>query len=258
MTPTAPTLSPTRLRTLFSAPLVALGAVLALAAQPQAVQARTVGSGNVATDTRSVGEFQAVAQQGSIDVTVRQGATPSVTVSADDNLLPLVETVVESGRNGATLVVRVKRGERISTRNKLAVEIVTPKLVALASAGNGDLRVENFQTPSLKLAISGSSDARLNGLTADELGISISGSGDVRGSGQAGKLTISIAGSGDVKLPDLRADEVQVTIAGSGDAEVHAAKTLKVRIAGSGDVVYSGDATPDTSVAGSGSVRRKR
>lgn len=257
MTLAALTTTSTRLRALLAAPLLALGAAIALAALPQAALARTVGSGTVATESRSVGEFQAIAQQGGIDITVRQGAATAVQVSADDNLLPLLETLVEDGRNGPTLVVRFKRGERITTRSKVAVEIVTPKLVALASAGSGDLRIEDFRTPSLKLSIAGSSDARLNGLQTDELAISISGSGDVRGSGQAGKLTIGIAGSGDVKLPELRADDVQIKIAGSGDAEVQATKTLKVSIAGSGDVVYSGDASMSTSVAGSGSVRKR-
>ena len=252
LTPTA-----TRLRAVLAAPLVVLGALLALATAPQAAQARSVGSGTSATETRSVCEFQAVAQQGSIDISVRQGPAASVKVTADDNLLPLLETVVEDGRHGPTLVVRFKRGERITTRSKVAVEIVTPKLVSLASAGSGDLTVDAFQTPSLRLAISGSSDARLNAVQTDELSISVSGSGDVRGSGQAGKLTISIAGSGDVKLPELRADEVKLTIAGSGDAEVHAAKTLAISIAGSGDVVYSGDAQVSTKVAGSGSVRKR-
>lgn len=250
--PTAPSL-----RALLAAPLLALGAALALVAVPQAAQARTVGSGNVVTEARSVGEFQAVAQQGSIDLTVRQGAATSVQVSADDNLLPLLETVVEDGRSGPTLVVRFKRGERISTRSKVRVEIVTAKLVSLASAGSGDVVVEAFSTPSLRLAISGSSDVKLNGLSTDELAISISGSGDVAGSGRAEKLTVGIAGSGDVRLGDLRADDVKVTIAGSGDAAVHAEKALKVSIAGSGDVVYSGNATPSTSVAGSGSVRKR-
>lgn len=257
MTHATPAPTPLSLRALLAAPLLALGAALALAALPQAAQARTVGSGTVATEARSVGEFQAVAQQGSIDLTVRQGAAASVQVSADDNLLPLVETVVEEGRSGPTLVVRFKRGERITTRNPVRVEIVMPKLVSLASAGSGDVIVEAFSTPSLRLAISGSSDAKLNSLTTDELAISISGSGDVAGSGQAGKLTVSIAGSGDVRLGELRADDVKVTIAGSGDATVHAEKALKVSIAGSGDVVYSGNATADTKVAGSGSVRKR-
>lgn len=233
---------------------------------PGTAQAADVqGSGTAATETRTVPEFQAVALSGSIDLVVRQGDTPSVQVRADDNLLPLLETVVETGGKGATLQVRWKRsgggwfggGQSISTRTPVVVTVVAPRLTALSTAGAGNIRLESFSTPLLNVSIAGSGDARLDGLSADELGVRISGSGNVTGRGTAAKTSVSIAGSGDVRLADLRSDEVSVSIAGSGDAAVNAQKTLSVRIAGSGDVVYTGNAELKTSVAGSGSVKKR-
>lgn len=241
------------------------GLAVAPALLPLPAQAATAqGSGNALTEMRTLESFEAVAVNGAMDLVVRQGAQQSVQVQADDNLLPLLETVVESGRNGATLQVRWKRnaggswwgGQNIQTRSKVVVTVVVPKLNAVALAGSGDLRVESFQTPSLQVALSGSGDARLDGVTTDELGVRVSGSGDVSGRGQATKVKISIAGSGDVRLSEMRADDVSVSIAGSGDAAVHAQKALSVSIAGSGDVRYSGDAQVKSSVAGSGSVRK--
>ena len=226
--------------------------------------ANVQGSGNSATEMRTLDAFEAVALSGAMDLVVRQGAQQSVQVQADDNLLPLLETVVESGRNGNTLKVRWKREsgwgsgwQNIQTRNKVVITVVVPKLSAVAIAGSGDVRVETFSTPSLQLSLSGSGDARLDGLTTDELGVRVSGSGDVTGKGSAAKVKVSIAGSGDVRLSEMRADEVSVSIAGSGDAAVNAQKALSVSIAGSGDVTYVGDAQVKSSVAGSGSVRRK-
>ncbi len=218
--------------------------------------ATTKGSGKLASDNRSVAEFQAIALKGAMDLVVRQGPQ-ALQVQADDNILPLIETVVETTGHGTTLVVRVKRGESVSTRNKLLVTVSMPALSAVSAEGAGDIRVEAFNTPALKLAISGSGDARLQKLTAGELGVSISGSGDVSADGSAGKLKVSIAGSGDVRLGELKAEDVTVSIAGSGDAAVHANKTLSVSIAGSGDVSYTGNATVKSTVAGSGSVTRK-
>ncbi len=235
--------------------LALLVAGLLLAAAP--AQARTVGSGNLVTESRNVGEFQAVTQQGSIHIVIRQGDTTSVQVTADDNLLPLLETVVEDGREGPTLRVRFRRGERISTRSKLQVQLVTPRLVAVTSSGSGDIDVLGLQTPKLGVVVSGSSDIKLQDLKTDELEVRIAGSGDVQGNGRARTLGVRISGSGDVKMPEMRAEDVQISIAGSGDAAVHADKTLRVRIAGSGDVRYSGDAQVDSSVAGSGSVRKR-
>ena len=207
------------------------------------------GSGNSATETRALDAFEAVALGGAINLVVRQGAQQSVQVQADDNLLPMLETLVEPGRNGNTLKVRWKRegvsggwgnsAHSIQTRSKVLITVVVPKLSAVAVAGSGDVRVESFSTPSLQLSLSGSGDARLDSLTADELEVRVSGSGDVGGKGSAAKVKISIAGSGDVRLSEMRADDVSVSIAGSGD------------------VTYTGGAQVKSSVAGSGSVRRQ-
>ena len=240
-------------RAAFIAPLLCcLALAPALVHLPS--QAATVqGSGTSANETRSVAEFQTIALSGSMDLVVRQGALLSVQVQADDNLLPLLETVVE----GNGLQVRWKKGQSIYTRAKVLVTVVVPKLTGLAVAGSGDVRLGAFSTPTLQLSLSGSGNASLEALTTDDLGIRISGSGDVSGKGTAAKLKVSIAGSGDVRLADLRGDDVTVSIAGSGNAAVNAQKTLQVSIAGSGDVTYTGNAQVKSSVAGSGSVRRK-
>jgi hypothetical protein len=215
--------------------------------------AATSGSGRSVSETRSVAAFDSIAVGGSIDLVVSQGDKTSLQVQADDNLLPLLITEVESGR----LKIGWKRGENINHRGSVKVTVVTPKLTALSAAGSGKVELQAFNTPALKLSVAGSSNATLSTLSTEDLSVSIAGSGDVRGSGKATKLKVSIAGSGDVRLSDLKSDEVGVTIAGSGDAQVNAQKTLNVSIAGSGDVSYTGDATVKSSVAGSGSVKKR-
>jgi carbon monoxide dehydrogenase subunit G len=231
-------------------PLIA-AALLSYAA---VAQAATTGSGQSRTETREASGFAAIAMRGDIDVVVRQAAKEAVQVTTDDNLLPLLETVVENG----SLRIQWKRGESIRTRTKTVVTVDVVKLTAVSLSGSGDLQVEPLKTPSLALSISGSSDAKFKQLDTGEFRISISGSGDVAASGKAAKLDISIAGSGDVQARELIADEASISIAGSGDAKITAAKTLAVAIAGSGDVEYGGGAVLSKArVAGSGSVRQR-
>lgn len=216
------------------------------------------GSGKPATETRDASGFSAINLRGGINLIVRQGAREAVQVSADDNLLPLLQTVVEGSGDNRTLLIQWKPGESIRSLGKTVVTIDVVKLNALASSGSGDITIEPLKTPALSLSISGSSDARVNQLDTARFSISIAGSGDVRANGKAAKLEVSIAGSGDVKARDLAADDVTISIAGSGDASVQANKTLAVSIAGSGDVEYSGAATLAKSrVAGSGSIRQR-
>jgi Putative auto-transporter adhesin, head GIN domain len=233
-------------------PLLAAGLLLSATFAAQA--ATTTGSGQPRTETRAASGFASIAMRGSIDVVVRQAAQESVQVSADDNPLPLLETVVENG----TLRIQWKRGESIHAKSKVLVTVDVVKLTALSLSGSGDLAVEPLKTPTLSLSISGSSDATFKQLEAGEFAISISGSGDVTAGGKVGKLDVSIAGSGDVRTRDLAADEVSLSIAGSGDASVTAAKTLSVAIAGSGDVDYGGGALLAKSrIMGSGSIRQR-
>ena len=221
------------------------------------VAAATRGSGRSATETRQLPDFQAIALGGAMDLDVRQGAVQSVQVVADDNLLPLLETVVEGGSNGPTLQVRWKKGQSIYNSGKVQVSVTVPKLLAVAVNGSGDVKIDAFTTPSLQLAMSGSGSARLSQLSTEELSVRIAGSGDVTGNGRATRLKVSIAGSGEVHLGELSADEVSIKIAGSGDAAVNAQKKLDVSIAGSGDVTYTGNAAVSMSTAGSGSVTKR-
>lgn len=231
---------------------------LALLLPVVAVGAATTGSGKAATETREASAFTAITLRGDMDIVVRQGAREAVQVTADDNLLPLLQTVVEGSGDKRTLIIQWPRGETIRARAKAVVTVDVVRLTALASSGSGDIVVQALKTPALTLSISGSSDAKLNALDTDDLRLSIAGSGDVQASGRSAKFSVSIAGSGDVRAPDLAADDVTISIAGSGDASVQANKTLEVSIAGSGDIEHAGAAKVTHSrIVGSGSIRQR-
>lgn len=234
-----------------------LPALLALPAT--AAWARVNGSGRAASEARDVGEFEAITVAGPFDVQVRAASREAVRISADDNLLPLVETVVESGRQGRTLKIRLRDGQgAILPKAPLRVEVDVRRLSGLHLAGSGDVRVERMDTPALQATVSGSGSLRFDGLTAGTLELKVAGSGEVIASGKATRATVAVAGSGDVKLAELAADELKLSVAGSGDADVTANQALSVSIAGSGDVRYGGAVqNVRSSVAGSGTVRRR-
>lgn len=220
--------------------------------------ALTTGSGNSASETRTAKGFQAISVRGAINLVVRLGTAERVTVQADDNLLPLVQTLVEGRGDARTLRVQFKPGESLRSKTPVVVTVDVIKLSAVASSGSGDISIEALKTPALALSISGSSDAKLRGLDTEQLTISIAGSGDVQAAGRASRLDVSIAGSGDVLTRELAAADVSISIAGSGDASVMAQNTISVSIAGSGDVEYGGGATlVRRSIVGSGSVRQR-
>lgn len=192
------------------------------------------GSGNPATETRSVAGAHGVSMSvpGKLEIVI--GDAEKLTINGDDNILPMLETPVERGE------LRI----RFRDRGNVNLRFKTPLRMTLA--------VKSIDG----IAIAGSGDVVANGLDARKLAVSISGSGNVTLGGKAQSLEAQIAGSGDVRAGKLEAKTASVSIAGSGDATLWARESLQASVAGSGDVRYYGDPTVQRSVMGSGSVRR--
>jgi Putative auto-transporter adhesin, head GIN domain len=241
---------------------ILLAAGAALAFLPTSVSAwewswggkSITGSGNVKTETREVSGFSGIGLSLPATVTVRQGSKEGLTIEADDNFLPFIETVVERG----SLKIRTtERNVNFKGKGyKLNIIVDAINIDHLSIGGSGDIVADTLKSSKLKASIAGSGDMKLKSLTADSLKVSISGSGDFAGAGNVDDIEISIAGSGGVKAERLKSKTSKVSIAGSGDTALWATDTLKVSIAGSGDIRYYGDATLTKSVAGSGSIKR--
>lgn len=212
----------------------------------------TTGSGHVASESRDVGAFTGVALALDGVVEISNAARDSVAVEADDNILPLIETVVENG----TLQIRFKDKFRSIRAANIRIVVTARAIDALVVSGSGDIRAETLKSAALTARIAGSGDIRIARLDSPSLVASISGSGDLTVGGSIDSLAASIAGSGNLKTGKLEVKRASVKIAGSGYAKVWARETLAVSIAGSGDVDYYGDAAVTQSVAGRGTIKR--
>ena len=209
-------------------------------------------SGKVVTETREARDFTGVSVSLPGTVVVRQGTPASVSVEADDNLIPEIETAVERG----TLKIRFKRSLSISGRATLRLLVVAPAIRSLAVAGSGDILSEALSAESLDVNVSGSGDVKVAKLEVGALSTSFAGSGDVRVAGKAASVTVTIAGSGDVKAERLETSRAKVSITGSGDVTLWVRDSLDVSTIGSGDVRYHGDPAVTKSSIGSGTVKR--
>ena len=215
---------------------------------------RVIGSGKVIEEVRPVTGFGGLVVNGPVDVQLKGSSTERVTVRADDNILPLIETRIEDGK----LVVGTTRGASFRTRNPLRVTVEFTSMSVLAVNGSGDVRADRLRAQLLDVTIRGSGDVAIDAVESDAVALLIVGSGDFTASGRAASLGVSVSGSGDVNTENLVARDVGILISGSGDAKVHATETLQVTIAGSGDVRYRGQPKVTKKIAGSGDVRPLR
>jgi hypothetical protein len=191
----------------------------------------TRGSGDLITESREVSGFDEIAVLGSGKVIVDVTGTESLTIEAEDNIMPLLETEVRSGR----LELAVEGN--ISPTRDITYTITAATLQGVTIVGSGDVTA--------------------NGVDAAGFAVEISGSGDVSPAGTAAALSVDIAGSGRYHGEDLVVATATIDVAGSGDAVVNATDELDIDVAGSGNVEYIGNPTVAQSVSGSGEVRQR-
>ncbi len=190
-----------------------------------------VGSGHVISESRTVPAFTAVELQGSSTVDVVPGSVQSVTVQADDNILPLITTSVSSG----TLIINTKSNTSLVPTTQVHVTVVMNNPMHLALTGSGTLNA--------------------SGVTGPDLTVDLTGSGNVTVKGTTDHVTINLPGSGNVYCDSLTAKSVVVTLLGSGTIQVYASQSLDATIAGSGTIRYSGNPPQVTKhISGSGSI----
>jgi hypothetical protein len=210
------------------------------------------GNGVIRTQARNVSGFTGVGLGISARVEVRQGDAEGVTIEADENLLPLIETSVKDG----TLEIKPARRNLSLNSKTIKVVVQARRIDSLSLGGSGSISADSLRAGKLSLEVGGSGTIDLKRVQADKIAAAIGGSGDVKLAGAAQRLDISIGGSGDIAASALVADQVAVSIGGSGSADVAARKLLDVTIAGSGSVNYSGDPKVTQTTVGVGHIKR--
>ncbi len=214
---------------------------------------RIKGSGVRVERVRALAAFTKLRIDGPVDVQLAQAGSDQATVVADDNVEPLVETVVE----GDTLVVRLKREAGFTTRSAPLLRVDARAVQSIALRGSGDLVVDRFKADSLALHVEGSGDVQMGLVELQSLQVGISGSGDVRVAGRADQQRWKLSGSGDVDASSLTGRTAQVDISGSGDASLGVTEQLDATLSGSGDLHYAGRPQLRQSVSGSGDIHRR-
>jgi hypothetical protein len=193
----------------------------------------TRGSGQLATETRPVSGFTKVELSGTGELTIEKTGTESLTISAEENILPQLTSEV----SGDTLILGTKPNARIVTTKPITYSLTVKDLTGLALSGSGSIRIPNLTTAALS--------------------IKISGSGTITANGTANDQDLEISGSGRYLADGLTSKTVKARISGSGAASVAATDVIDVEISGSGSLTYSGNPQVTQEISGSGKLIKK-
>jgi len=213
------------------------------------------GSGVVKSETREVPAFQSISIDYPGEIMIRQGNTESLTIEAEDNLLPQLVTDVRNG----TLHFENKEsnwGSRVDPTRPVLVTITVVKLDEVHFPTAGKLQIEGLQTDSLIVSVSGAGEVTITDLDAQNLNIRLSGAGNISAGGQGDNLQLHISGMGNYQGSELKSQDASVQISGAGSATVWAEQTLDANISGAGSIDYYGNPDVTKQISGVGNVSK--
>lgn len=218
----------------------------------QPVTEWVAGSGTMASETRSIEDFDRISLSSAGELIITQGSQPGLTVEAEENLLPYIVTEVR----GRHLVIKTKPGIGFTTKKPIRYHLTVTSLRAINVSGAGSISSDAFNGKDLTITLTGFGNVNLKNVQLDTFDINISGSGSVNIDGETRQLDVSISGAGGFNGPGFASEEARVKISGVGRAVVWAASRLETQISGMGGVSYYGSPRLIQNTAGIGSVRK--
>jgi hypothetical protein len=190
------------------------------------------GSGRVVTESRAVAGFSAITVSSAARLVIVHSDVESLSVTAEDNILPLVRTEVVGGR----LVLELAPGASVSLTRQIVFQVSARTLSAIDA--------------------SGAVVVEAGGLDTDVLSIHVLGASQVTASGAARELRVDLSGSSRCQLEGVAARTAVATASGTSVARLRVADSLAATVTGLSIVEYYGDPQVVANVSGAGAVRR--
>lgn len=192
----------------------------------------SAGTGAVVTETRDVSGFTQVKLAGFGSLNITQTGTESLTISADEDVLPHLTAEVVDG------VLELGSKQRLSLKplRRIVYTVTVKSLEGIQLSGAGSVHVTDLKTPALH--------------------VTISGAGDMTLIGSAQQQTVRISGAGNYNAREFQTDATEVAITGAGNARVSASQTLTATVSGAGAVTYYGAPQVSQRITGIGSIKQ--
>lgn len=215
-------------------------------------QNRVRGNGKVTTQTRNISGYSGVVLKGSLDVVLTSKEQGKITISAEENIIPIITTKIVNGN----LEISFKENISVSYKKGATVYVPSTGVNKIELSGSGDIENQDIlKTQLLTLHLRGSGDIKLN-VSAASISAQLIGSGDMELKGNTKDFNIDLRGSGDVSAYQLSSQKVEATLVGSGDIEVNASSHFKGDVKGSGDIKVKGNPFDvEKKIKGSGTIK---
>lgn len=209
------------------------------------------GSGKVVNETRQINGFNQIDLNGAGELIITQGNTESLTIQADDNLMPYIKTNVNNNR----LTISFDNAMPLPTQS-VKIYLTVKNINSITTSGSGKINSNNLKANNLTININGAGESNLNNLNANTLKIIISGAGKMTLSGNVNEQNINISGAGDYNAANLSSKITSLSINGAGRGTVRVSDVLNAMINGGGEIRYIGNPKVVQQINGAGNIKQ--
>lgn len=170
------------------------------------------GNGVVATEERSIGDFDSIDVHGVIQLEVSCNSDPSLTIEGEDNLLPIIQTNCKDGH----LVIRST--EPYNSTKPIIVKVSCSKLQGYEGHGATEGKVSAVESESMQISLSGASTLVIQ-------------------AGKVNSLKAELSGASTLNTKKLDVANAEITASGASKAIVKVEDELTVEASGVSSVV---------------------
>jgi hypothetical protein len=231
------------------------------------------GNGVIESETReNLGAFATIDVQNALELAYTQDATltqAQVTVEADANLLPMIQTTVSNNR----LLIKTLQSFNTATRTRITVR--SPELNELVLSGASRATISDWRVtptatadlsgasrlilsgtaPTLNLTVAGGSEVTFKAWQSDALTAALSGGSWLMGDGTFKSFVLDASGASRLEGAAISSDTAEVTLSGASRGRLRANNRLKANLSGASELIYTGSPQVERSLSGASVLR---
>ena len=210
--------------------------MIVLVARRQSGRPAVPGSGNVASQIKPLEGFTRVNIGNAFHVEIKESTQFSVSISADDNVIDLVEAEKE----GDTLRIGLEAGDYSEVT--LKARITMPELLGVMLNGASRATLEGFSSANdLSISLSGASalEGYVEARAAD---LRINGASKITLAGSTDSLQVRASGASILNLQHFSIDRASVVLDGASQVTANVRGAIEhARLTGASILLYDGE-----------------
>lgn len=230
------------------------------------------GDGSIKSEERPLdGRFETLDIQAPIEVEYSQSdSEKGLTLTADGNILPLIQTTVSNNRllvklaqsyDSATEVKMLLKGPAlsevlVSAPAKVSLLALSGKQpLSVQASGAASVLLSGPASDSLKLKASGSSELEIRDLSGQKLEVGLTEASSLRAYGRLDSLTLTADGASRLLALNLRVTEAQLTFERASKGSLTVSSRLQATLSGASELTYGGNPQLIPNLSGASSLK---